>query len=1099
MPPPLPPRPKKVWTKEDVAHNAEDAERCEVRGAAEKDLIKKIRQYDQCRFLFTNAMYGSKQLSLTADVLKYTAAMKRVSDVLTSLGVTGTDRKTAANEAVDKIRSNAEEAAKAARAERLKVTEDAALLVEAPSEPTIPKSYPPFPGGKGKDKEVKDMAEELVDSKQLLPVKPVMVPWNSAYAFKYQAASLRAPPDKEMYSYLENAGLGQHLVPALKSVYSNGTIRGLSQRLREQLILEKVANQCLVHDTKFMQALSRLFFFDRERLQAEILEDGDKPLDPEMHSLRFLNAKAWAGFPYACEQANGTMPLVSGFTRLPRDWWREPTVNKQGVKGVPLLPEEGTLGILEHAFGDANMLRDELKVGKTWAEVEQLWQARVSKTPMFNTFLLKRKFEAGEREEFEDKTRPYGCQPLGTRLLGKYAVHPFENALVSFLEHPDSISAYKYSPFYGGASKLVDHFRKKKSLGGITRLSGISYGDDQLYMFAYPNGEIVFWGPDVRAMDMNTSGVQAQNIMSYIQTHYGELKAERRNLFYLNAHVAFQHSLHLGSTFVCRKTNSLISGVAGTTLINIHTSAGIRVVMDRCMTGMDPLIRDDPKRYQEMFFLLEQAVFEAYRYRFKTDPTLKNVQVLTKFDDIDEHGITVPFLAQVIQPVVGRAKRFISVPADFDKFSISLVVSGATKKTNVLRLCIILGVYFTGAWASEVWASVLHKAYSHFLAAGGVDKEGLVDTEGMEDALAYFVGELGVTYGMGLPPYHYMVDFNDLDHEAFRAKYPHGWKEVVKAEVLATATPVDGGGVSTSSSTALGATKNAEVSLAPSSLPRTSSAGRALVVPPRPKPVFIPSSKDEVGLDPDNVLGAPPPIPPYVPVGLIFPTKPPPVPPFSRVSEVITKLKEAVKPADVKKGLTLLHKKIRDRTLAVACNREVQNKVDQVPGPPDGLVPLERSDLPITRDNSKITKSLHIDQIVDPMDAGNPTGRSVLEKREKYLRYLRRRRERNALRDQRREALRALADSMGTDQRAAVHAIVDQMQADDGDEQEEEDPRDQARREVQEENDDEDNEFDDEAAIRLRDEKERAAEREEADRDFFLNSSQAQAINYSGE
>jgi len=156
--------------------------------------------------------------------------------------------------------------------------------------------------------------------------------------------------------------------------------------------------------------------------------------------------------------------------------------------------------IVQHALVVASNLIIQLGNAPSLPEVKMMWESLVASTPWLHTFILKRKDEKAERSDFLTKVRPYGVAPLIVKFMCQYAVLPLESRLVSFLDDPDSISAYKFSPFFGGATRLVQHFASRLK---THKQVFISYGDDQLWAFQLADGRILVMGPDVSSMDMS--------------------------------------------------------------------------------------------------------------------------------------------------------------------------------------------------------------------------------------------------------------------------------------------------------------------------------------------------------------------------------------------------------------------------------------------------------------------------------------------------------------------------------------------------------------------------------------------------------------------
>jgi len=149
--------------------------------------------------------------------------------------------------------------------------------------------------------------------------------------------------------------------------------------------------------------------------------------------------------------------------------------------------------------------------------------------------------------------------------------------------------------------------------------------------------------------------------------------------------------------------------------------------------------------------------------------------------ELREKGMLVPFLSNIYVPnIEGGVEGYIAVPADKDKFSASLVLPDTNKPTNVLRLCIILGIYITGAWYDEKWSKILSEAYNRIYRMG--DTEGQYEFQDMDEALVQFLYEINMKLSWGLPSRQFMLDFNLRDRDYIRKTYVGGWGNDMKPD-----------------------------------------------------------------------------------------------------------------------------------------------------------------------------------------------------------------------------------------------------------------------------------------------------------------------------
>jgi len=171
--------------------------------------------------------------------------------------------------------------------------------------------------------------------------------------------------------------------------------------------------------------------------------------------------------------------------------------------------------------------------------------------------------------------------------------------------------------------------------------------------------------------------------------------------------------------------------------------------------------------FSQVKTLLEFAVTSAFGFKFKNAST--DVRLYKDVNELKSKGLLVPFLSSIVVP---EGSGYVSVPIDINKFSCSWVLSGAFKKTNELRLNIILGTFFSGAWYDENWLIMSNSAFKHFYSSG-VTTETVAPE--LDDGLVCMLHELGVTFSWGLPSREYMVDFHQMSRVNLTAKWGQKW------------------------------------------------------------------------------------------------------------------------------------------------------------------------------------------------------------------------------------------------------------------------------------------------------------------------------------
>jgi hypothetical protein len=116
--------------------------------------------------------------------------------------------------------------------------------------------------------------------------------------------------------------------------------------------------------------------------------------------------------------------------------------------------------------------------------------------------VLSAKSDIYERSEFFTKTRPFGFTGSALRLVFACVVNTAKQNALTFLEHPDSISALRFSWVNGGTNDLVRWLATKDNPG----MRNIAWGDDQILKVTCANGDAFLLAPDVSGMDMKIHG-----------------------------------------------------------------------------------------------------------------------------------------------------------------------------------------------------------------------------------------------------------------------------------------------------------------------------------------------------------------------------------------------------------------------------------------------------------------------------------------------------------------------------------------------------------------------------------------------------------------
>lgn len=599
----------------------------------------------------------------------------------------------------------------------------------------------------------------------LVPVSALKIPGSTLSTWKLTLPNARHRPDVNMYEKLIGYGLHDYATPTTKLYRSNGTKTALFNRLASKLIVDSNNTQIEIEN---------LVMFDRHKFETRF--------DSSSAVLGSLNMHAAAGLPYAFFHDNGKLPKITDVTLLPEQYYTT------GDTKTTLLTTP--IPIIEHAVHWArSMFNLIIEEASTFGEVKALSKSFFLQHPELNTFIVKRKDEKMEREEWDMKVRPYGTQPLPTRFVSMWAVKPLEDNLANFIEDANSISAYHYSPFYGGSSDLLLYFEGKYNKNVV--FSGLAYGDDQLWQIKLKSGKVVFLAPDVSAMDMSTSNACVIDIINFVSKN--KVKFPKINLFalYFSLSIAFQHDLHVGGPYIMSKIHSLLSGIPGTTIINILNSARIQTVVQ-------DVFKSKSVTEESFFPILGEAlstVKSKLGYSFKGLETLsfdiaqrkQDMSTFVEFlkkhseiihyatiEEVKDGGIPLPFLSQQVQKyTLGSTTRILSLPFNKYKLGSTLVlpdsydVKGQAKVHKTLER--IAGAYITGGWADEEFSAFLSEQYKS-IAKGLVNMSFSVSelpSCGENDILTL------MTYLVRpeLPSREFMFDFNTMRKSDFDNKY----------------------------------------------------------------------------------------------------------------------------------------------------------------------------------------------------------------------------------------------------------------------------------------------------------------------------------------
>jgi len=626
------------------------------------------------------------------------------------------------------------------------------------------------------------------------PAKSLQIPYTQA-TWKYSWSAMRHAHDDAMYNRLMNAGLSRYATPTTTMVRSNGTRRGLLNRMISQICVK----YSLPRDKDIGYKMSQVLPF--HPVPDEYF---NLPMDGKHPAFSQINTKACAGLPYAyISMDNNTLPKVSDTTTLRIDYNSSAGYyyDDNGVK-VPVKPGDPVpLGkpmlIVQHALVWARRILKVVDDAEATKYVGVKLNNFYEMYPDLGVFMLKRKDEKGERVHFPPnlddevqaklaKVRPYGCQPLPTRMFGMYAGSYVEKYIKNFSEDPNSISAYHFSQFYGGAQRIFDymdyHYNKTEAT-----FWGLAYGDDQLWTIRLDDGEVLYLTPDVNAMDMNTRSDTIKAFYDWIRVVVPNIPELQKKCLIAHLGNAFIHRIHVDGSAIVEKTEALFSGISLTTIINIANSARIQII-----------VKDEYENYKkknkklgvgEAIKVLVSAfakVKASLGYTFKGLDELEAIEKRSgyeavldgykgqfhyaKFADKEVEGIPLPFLSNKI---VIYNKKPICAPYEPFKFGASLVLPSSFGQkglgTRISQNERCFGVYFSGGWMDTHLTKVLAETISENNKVLGNQKAGVSElNSSIEMDVLEVMDKLDFRE---LPSVEFMADMNQLSKEEFVTKY----------------------------------------------------------------------------------------------------------------------------------------------------------------------------------------------------------------------------------------------------------------------------------------------------------------------------------------
>jgi len=632
--------------------------------------------------------------------------------------------------------------------------------------------YPQFQYAKlGEDLTPTKFAQGLLAIKKggktpLLPVKSLELPFMKG-TFKYNTPEIRCSVDQAMYKRLVNAGLTKYSKPTTTMFRSNGTRRGLLNRMSKQLI-----------NKSFRSDSTNMYQRAASMLPIRRIDQKTWPIEFSPNHVCFekLNTKANAGLPYNfLPGPNSSLPTVADMTTLELEY-RKTNLDGTSLK-VPLGAE---IPIAKHAFYWANKFWLIIKNSKDISESMERISDFFDSYPELKTFMLKRKEEKMDRDDFLMKVRPYGSQALPMRMFCMWAISFLEQNLENFLDNSESISAYHFSQFYGGARKMLDHFVKMSKTN--RKFFGLSYGDDQIWFIRYgKSNDFIIVTPDIVAMDMNSQSDTISLMGKMIKTNIPNIPNMNFNCFIIALTMAFNHAMHIDGPNVVTKTQSLFSGIPGTTIINIHNSARVQAVFESSINNEKEEITPQNvfKAIARGFNLVKDKLsysFKGYEGLSIEAANMTSDKLFEKYVDsaysisiekIYETGIPLPFLSNKISIIDGEP---VCVPIDVYKFGASLVLPANTKKGAAVKSQLerVVGVLFSGGWTDPEFYEFLSSTYVDLRKVEKMKEIDVSELSADEQDVFEILEKLDPAQ---VPTRDFLFDMNTMDKEKFKNKY----------------------------------------------------------------------------------------------------------------------------------------------------------------------------------------------------------------------------------------------------------------------------------------------------------------------------------------
>lgn len=358
------------------------------------------------------------------------------------------------------------------------------------------------------------------------------------------------------------------------------------------------------------------------------------------------------------------------------------------------------------------------------------------------TFMLKRKQERMEFSKIGKKVRPYYVPPLHLKLLFTWVSYYIQEALVNYEEHETSNSAYKASWFYGGTTNFIELVVNKTIKEAVEAkyfvFRAVCFGDDNYWVFAFPDGSFFIMAPDASAMDMNNSSVFGQILMKLVSTYHtdqfevGPPKLYMQ-LLYLLVTLAYKTPVQMFGAYRMQILWAKRAGINLTSILDILCSnycQGLaEAIAVQCFGDMLSVKDITFKQRMDKFLdILIKRTKDEVKITYKSE-------TLTPIVYNDFPSCTVfflPFLGYYFKKETihiltkdGKSKTiegWVPIPKDMDERFISYVLPQRRCKDDNAALENILeriyGITLSGIWLNDIYYDIVKEHYDLLYKSG---------------------------------------------------------------------------------------------------------------------------------------------------------------------------------------------------------------------------------------------------------------------------------------------------------------------------------------------------------------------------------------------